>query len=316
MNEKKDFIIEIISGSLSGALTRMLIAPLDVVKIRFQLQNTPKHSNIKPKYTNIYQCLKTVIREEGIRSLWKGNLSAEFLWISYASVQFSSYNLVTGLLDPKYLQHQKDSHGTGSQISHHYKPSPIISFISGGLTGVLSTTATYPFDIIRTNIINEHQKTTITQTYRKIIEKQGTMALYKGLNSSLLQIVPQMALQFTFYETFKHMMIRSSYKSVKVASDDPLIHFLGGAAAGGLSKFFVLPFDVVKKRLQVSSEPLSIGQCITRMYHQEGWKSFFKGGAPSILKAGIASALTFLFYEQSKLFFFNLFHFNFNKENN
>jgi solute carrier family 25 thiamine pyrophosphate transporter 19 len=83
---------DLIAGATSGFVARGISAPFDLIKIRFQLQTK---DNIK--YTSMLQAFRTLISEEGFFSLWKGNLSATFLWISYAMVQFSTYNFLKNL---------------------------------------------------------------------------------------------------------------------------------------------------------------------------------------------------------------------------
>ena len=77
------------AGAFAGASARLVTAPFDVLKIRFQLQFAEK-----VKYTSVSQAFKTVIQEEGIIGLWKGNVAATYLWISYAMVQFGVYGFL------------------------------------------------------------------------------------------------------------------------------------------------------------------------------------------------------------------------------
>ena len=65
------------------------------------------------KYSSILQAFKLIIQvhtvpiffifshlvnqEEGFFALWKGNLSATYLWITYAIVQFSVYGILKRL---------------------------------------------------------------------------------------------------------------------------------------------------------------------------------------------------------------------------
>jgi hypothetical protein len=83
----------LLAGAFAGAVARLLTAPFDVIKIRFQMQSGSL-SNKATKYKSILQAFKTVIFEEGVTALWKGNLSATYLWISYAMVQFSLYGIL------------------------------------------------------------------------------------------------------------------------------------------------------------------------------------------------------------------------------
>lgn len=76
-----------IAGSLAGLVARAISAPLDVVKIRFQLQ-----SLTAPRYISILDAFRTIYRDEGIFSLWKGNLCATYLWVIYGATQFVVYD--------------------------------------------------------------------------------------------------------------------------------------------------------------------------------------------------------------------------------
>ena len=80
---------DVIAGAFAGASARLVTAPFDVLKIRFQLQFAEK-----VKYTSVSQAFKTVIQEEGLIGLWKGNVAATYLWISYAMVQFGVYGFL------------------------------------------------------------------------------------------------------------------------------------------------------------------------------------------------------------------------------
>lgn len=60
-----------ISGAISGALARIVIGPLDVLKIRFQVQLEPISQKALPgqqvsKYTSVLQALLLILKEEGV----------------------------------------------------------------------------------------------------------------------------------------------------------------------------------------------------------------------------------------------------------
>lgn len=78
-----------IAGACAGGIARLLSAPFDVLKIRFQLQGPGE-----AKYKSIFQAFNTVIKEEGVLALWKGNLSATYLWVTYMAVQFTMYGVL------------------------------------------------------------------------------------------------------------------------------------------------------------------------------------------------------------------------------
>ena len=53
------------SALLGGLTTRFLTAPLDVLKIRFQVQNDGT-------YKTIIQATRRIIRDESVFAFWKG----------------------------------------------------------------------------------------------------------------------------------------------------------------------------------------------------------------------------------------------------
>lgn len=61
-----------IAGALSGAVSRLVVSPLDVIKIRFQIQREPIASGSRSHYTGFVQAFRTVVKEEGIkvREMW------------------------------------------------------------------------------------------------------------------------------------------------------------------------------------------------------------------------------------------------------
>lgn len=62
------------AGAIAGCVARFAVGPLDVLKIRFQVQLEPHlrkgaaalPGQLPPKYTSMGQALRTIVREEGI----------------------------------------------------------------------------------------------------------------------------------------------------------------------------------------------------------------------------------------------------------
>ena len=69
--EKHRAALDAVAGGLAGALARVVVGPLDVLKIRFQVQLEPiaraHGSSMVSKYTGLGQALVTIVREEGVQ---------------------------------------------------------------------------------------------------------------------------------------------------------------------------------------------------------------------------------------------------------
>ncbi|CAE1329560.1 SLC25A19 [Acanthosepion pharaonis] len=119
-----------------------MLQPLDVIKIRLQLQVEPvSRKSPKSKYFGFSHVFSSMLHEEGIRSLWKGHIPAQFLTVFYGLVQFSSFEFFT-------------------KISYELMPNhfterlqPVNHMICGSLAGGVSTIVVQPMDVIRTRFI-------------------------------------------------------------------------------------------------------------------------------------------------------------------
>ena len=80
---------DMVAGAIAGVVARLIAAPFDILKIRSQLQTDSKQST--NGITSIIRSFKGIVKEEGYIALWKGNLSATYLWITYAMVQFTIF---------------------------------------------------------------------------------------------------------------------------------------------------------------------------------------------------------------------------------
>lgn len=78
--------------------------------------------------------MRTIVAQEGITGLWKGNIPAELLYLSYGASQFLAYQQVSLLITR----------------SSWRVPESAQNFLAGATAGGLATTFTYPLDLLRT----------------------------------------------------------------------------------------------------------------------------------------------------------------------
>ncbi|KAJ1936218.1 mitochondrial thiamine pyrophosphate transporter, partial [Linderina pennispora] len=80
-------------GATAGLISRALIAPFDVIKITLQLETRRRSFGIL-KADGVVECAKQIMQREGVRGFFKGNLSAEYLYLSYGAAQFLVFGAV------------------------------------------------------------------------------------------------------------------------------------------------------------------------------------------------------------------------------
>lgn len=313
----KRAFIDATAGAISGGISRTVTSPLDVIKIRFQVQLEPtslwallrKDANGTSKYTGMLQATKDIFREEGFRGFWRGNVPALLMVMPYTAIQFT-------------VLHKLKTFAAGSSKSKdHIRLSPYLSYISGALAGCAATVGSYPFDLLRTLLASQGEPKVylnMRAAFVDIIRTRGFQGLYAGLSPTLVEIVPYAGLQFGTYDTFKRWTMawnRSRSTSTTLdGRDDGLSSFqlfICGLAAGTFAKAVCHPLDVVKKRFQIEGlqrHPKygarvehrayrNMYDALRRILQAEGWAGLYKGIIPSIVKAAPAGAVTFVAYE-------------------
>ena len=83
--------LDALAGGFAGFAVRMVTAPLDLIKIRLQLE---KGDLLGTSVRTVH----SVYCNEGVFGFFKGNVAATYLWITYAAVQFSVYSCVTSYM--------------------------------------------------------------------------------------------------------------------------------------------------------------------------------------------------------------------------
>ncbi|XP_027338420.1 mitochondrial thiamine diphosphate carrier 2-like isoform X1 [Abrus precatorius] len=313
-SQLKRALIDSSAGAISGAISRTVTSPLDVIKIRFQVQLEPTSSwtllrkdlSTPSKYTGMLQASKDILREEGIQGFWRGNVPALLMVMPYTAIQFT-------------VLHKLKSFASGSsKTENHINLSPYLSYMSGALAGCAATVGSYPFDLLRTILASQGEPKiypNMRTALVDILQARGFQGLYAGLSPTLVEIIPYAGLQFGTYDTFKRWTMvwnqRKYSNTTAEVSPSSFQLFLCGLAAGTCAKLVCHPLDVVKKRFQIEGlqrHPRygarvehraysNMFDAMKRILQMEGWAGLYKGIIPSTVKAAPAGAATFVAYE-------------------
>ncbi|KAG0282444.1 mitochondrial thiamine pyrophosphate transporter [Linnemannia gamsii] len=181
----------------------------------------------------MFSGMALIVREEGIRGLWKGNMAAEYLYLTYSGIQFLVYQQTKVFLKKSAdMSAQKavavksigSTSTTATAISGTVKgtvvaaplsvfstvagSSAIQSFVAGANAGIIATACTYPFDLLRTRFAIQRDVkvyTGIVQACRHIFRADGIQGFYRGMSPALIQVIPYMGIMFGSYDSLKHL---------------------------------------------------------------------------------------------------------------
>ncbi|KJE97291.1 substrate carrier family protein [Capsaspora owczarzaki ATCC 30864] len=180
------------SAMLAGASCALATNPLWVVKTRMMTQNSASHH----QYNGLLHAFQTIARTEGVRGFYKG-LVPSLLGVVHVGIQFPLYERLKG-----YFLAQNPDHPLG----------PVQLMTSAALSKIVASVIWYPHEVVRARLQNQSQSPPkyhgVIHTVRLTVQESGVRALYAGLFTNLLRVVPAGAITFTTYEMFNRMLLQ------------------------------------------------------------------------------------------------------------
>lgn len=288
---------EALAGLSAGFATTVVAHPLDVIKLRLQLDSTSKSQ--WSSFTKIFKQLIDFSKKDGkvnnfkfITNLYRGLgpnlLGSTSAWAMYFFFYRSYKNYIL-----KYSNLTHDN----SLKSWHYL---ISAFMAGWTTSII----TNPIWVIKTRMISTYNKTPGAYTSMldgviKIYKKEGFLGYYKGLLPALFN-VSQGAVQLSLYDIIKRYMIPVDKDNQRHST---IQYLIASSTSKMISTCIFYPLQVIRSRLQVidNKSTLNTKHVITiDIYKKEGVRAFYKGLTANLLRVVPATCTTFLIYEEVK----------------
>lgn len=172
----------LIAGGLAGGVTLALTYPLEFIRGRLTVQT-------EDKYRSLSHAFRSVVRKEGVLTLYKGLWPSLLGIVPYVGMDFAAFYTFKSILLKDNRFCKKD--GTLSAVS---------TLGCGGLAGALAQTVSYPLDLIRRRMQVQDfvpgavKYTGVCNAVVSIIRVEGWAALYKGLAANYCKV---RALSFT-----------------------------------------------------------------------------------------------------------------------
>lgn len=278
-NRSKYFI----AGGIAGATSRTATAPLDRLKVMLQVQTTR---------SSVVSAVTTIWKQDNIRGFFRGNGLNVVKVAPESAIKFYAFEMLKKVIG--------DAQGNNSDIGAAGR------LLAGGVAGGIAQTAIYPMDLIKTRLqtcASEGGRAPKLGTLTKNIWiQEGPRAFYRGLLPSVIGMIPYAGIDLAVYDTLKDM----SKKYIIHDSDPgPLVQLGCGTISGTLGATCVYPLQVIRTRLQAQSSNSSdaykgMFDAFCRTFQHEGFRGFYKGLLPNLLKVVPAASITYMVYESMK----------------
>jgi len=263
-------------GGLAGVVARTATAPFDRVKILMQTQTAQKGE------TSFIKVGADVMKQEGVKGLWRGNGVNCLKVFPKSAIQFATYDM--------YKEWMTSTKGK--------KKLTWLERLGGAsFSGLISATVTHPLELIRTRLSVNPNLVGMRGAYTDILAENGVRSLAKGYPAAVAATVPFGALSFAINDTLKDLMLgEGSNKATR-----PFAVLLCGSVAGLFAQTICYPADTVSKRMQLKNHTYkNTVDCFRTIVKTEGPKALYKGMVPNALKIMPMSGIRFLAYDVLK----------------
>lgn len=266
-----------LASSLAAASSKIILAPFDTIKTLQQHSRSSASAN-PMKLVDAAQIL--LQRPRGVLELYSGVGVAVVGSMPSVALYFGIYSFCKKQF-AKFDPNEKRRVGYIA--------------LSAAIGNTIASASRVPYEVVKQKLQ--------TQVYANIGEAMRDMSLRTlfpmgGIASQMLRDIPYAVVTLITYEHLKSAWkprAQAKYPKVPVRSWDLLV----GGLAGGVGSYVTNPFDVIKTRLQTSSELYggSVRMCFSITLKEGGAAAFLRGSVPRLMHKVPANAFFFLFYE-------------------
>ena len=183
LKDEETLLETAVVGGLSGIFSATAISPFETTKIRLQQGS---HA-----YTSMSNCLKRIVREEGVLALFRGLPAQLPRDILFNFVFFSSFEASCRMLS-NIRRVEKDQLSVFDLVA------------SGGLAGAAGWTFTLPFDIVKsrsqgTQAQNQSSLLLAKKITFQIYREAGLRGFFRGWGAAVARAFPVNGVLFACY---------------------------------------------------------------------------------------------------------------------
>ncbi|KAM3503975.1 hypothetical protein MY11210_008520 [Beauveria gryllotalpidicola] len=269
--------VHLAAGASGGLVNSIATSPLDVLRTRMQSDTyataTQSKFSIIQRLRHVHpiretiDALGTIHGIEGIRGLFRGLVPSLIGVVPAQAVKFYVYGNCKRL---------------GAQYLGLKEAEPLVHAQAAVAAGLATATATNPIWLI--------------------FKTEGVAGFYRGLSASYLGTL-ETVVHLVLYERLKTLFqAQSYYSSSSPAHRSELENWASTAGAAGCAKMAAVlityPHEVVRTRLRQapvegsSQANTGLVQCCRSTWAREGWRGFYSGLTPHLLRSIPSAVIT------------------------
>jgi solute carrier family 25 phosphate transporter 3 len=268
-------------GMMACGLTHAAVTPLDLVKVRRQVDSK--------LYKGNFQAWGHIFRTEGVRGIFTGWSPTLLGYSAQGAFKYGWY---------EYFK-KTYSDMAGPEAAYKYKTALYLS--ASASAEFLADIALCPFEAVKVRMqatIPAQYKGTL-DGFSKIAAAEGISGLYKGLYPLWARQIPYTMMKFASFETIVEMIYHRlpGSKSDYGKAAQTGVSFVGGYLAGILCAVVSHPADVMVSKLNAYRKAgEGFGTVTSRIYKDIGFMGLWNGLPVRIVMIGTLTGLQWMIY--------------------
>ncbi|KAM3510503.1 hypothetical protein MY11210_005853 [Beauveria gryllotalpidicola] len=273
------FRTALVAGAIAGTTVDLSLFPLDTLKTRLQSS-------------------AGFFASGGFAGIYRGIGSAVVGSAPGAAFFFCTYESAKHYLGPRIAGGRTGGGGGGGGRS-----DALMQMAAASLGEVAACAVRVPTEVVKQRAQAGQHGGSSARALRAIVRSPGGVPsvwreLYRGWGITVFREVPFTVIQFPLWEGMKAWRCRqrqdasgsgsgSTTTSQVTAAESALF----GSVAGAVAAAATTPLDVLKTRVMLSPERVSVAAVFGRMAREEGVRPFFAGVAPRVTWISIGGAI-------------------------
>ncbi|XP_034935957.1 solute carrier family 25 member 35-like [Chelonus insularis] len=307
IKKNKSIGVEFGIGALAAVGAGIFTNPIDVIKVRLQLQGELEaRGTYKKIYKNTFHAGYIIAVNEGLAGLQSGIVSALAFQVVLNGIRLGSYNFAKNY---------------GLTLNDDGQTNVIKTILISGIAGCVGAVAGSPFYLVKTQIQSQsaaemlavgyqHGHASEWAAFKSLWKEAGFAGLYRRWYANVPRLFFGSATQLTTFS-----VVGDWLKPFSIFDDRPLFLTFCSAVIGGSSVALTIqPFDVVCTRLYNQASDASgrgllynnFSDAFIKIFKTEGITGLYKGTVPTWIRIAPHTVLCLCFYDELEILYFQL----------
>lgn len=264
MHTSLEFVVALVSGSMSGLCVDIVLYPLDTVKTRLQ-------------------SAEGFVNSGGFRGIYRGLGSILVGSAPGAALFFSTYEMVKLVGERHFkLQHQSLVH--------------MLAACSGE---IVACCVRVPTEVVKQRTMTT-QRLSSYEVLRKTIHSEGFLGLYRGFTSTVMREIPFSLIQFPLWEYLKKRWSENQRSPVQPWQSSICGAIAGGFSAALTTPLDVAKTRIMLAKAQSDLSRGHILSTLKVIYLEKGFSGLYAGVLPRTIWISFGGAIFLGVYDKAR----------------